>query len=104
MGGIWAQVSLRHEYDDTATGKRSPFRIDELKPIQVATFDLAEYQSGRREFTADEWIDFLIRSVGLEPSYFERRLKLLFLTRLLRRSRGPPEDAEGSGHDAEDLL
>src|SRR4051794_41012673 len=50
MGGIWAQVSLRHEYDETASGKRSPFRIDELKPIQVATFDLAEYQAGRREF------------------------------------------------------
>src|SRR5437867_507989 len=83
VGGIWAQVTLHHEYDDTATGKRSPFWIDELKPIQVASFDLAEYQAGRHEFTADEWIDLLIRSIGMEPSYFDRRLKLLFLARLI---------------------
>src|SRR5881275_3252004 len=48
VGGIWAQVSLRHEFDESATGKRSPFRIEELKPIQVATFDLADYQRGRQ--------------------------------------------------------
>lgn len=83
MGGIWAQVDIRHEYDDTATGKRSPFWIDSIKPIQLATFDLDEYRQCRREFTADEWIDLLIRSIGLEPAHFDRRLKLLFLTRLI---------------------
>jgi ATP-dependent Lon protease len=83
MGGIWAQVSLRHEYDETATGKRSPFWIDDLKPIQVASFSLEEYQAGRREFATEEWIDFLTRSVGLEPAHFDRRLKLLLLIRLI---------------------
>ena len=37
MGGIWAQVDIRHQYDEEATGKRSPFWIDGLKPIQLAT-------------------------------------------------------------------
>ena len=83
MGGIWAQIDIRHQYDEEATGKRSPFWIDGLKPIQLATFDLDEYRECRRQFTTDEWIDLLIRSVGLEPSHFERRLKLLFLIRLL---------------------
>ena len=83
MGGIWAQVSLSHIYDEEAKGKKSPFRIDDLKPIQVATFDLEEYQAGRRAFTTDEWIDLLIRSMGMEPTHFDRRLKLLFLTRLI---------------------
>lgn len=83
MGGIWAQVDLRHEYDEEARGKRSPFWIDSLKPIQLASFDLEEYRRGRREFSTDEWIDLLIRSIGMEPSYFDRRLKLLFLTRLI---------------------
>jgi ATP-dependent Lon protease len=83
MGGIWAQVDLRHQYDEEARGKRSPFWIDELKPIQVATFDLEEYQDCRRQFTSDEWIDLLFRSIGLEPYSFDRRLKLLFLVRLL---------------------
>ncbi|MGA2704319.1 MAG: protease Lon-related BREX system protein BrxL [Isosphaeraceae bacterium] len=83
MGGIWAQIDIRHQYDEEATGKRSPFWIDELKPIQLATFDLDEYRECRRQFSSDEWIDLLIRSVGLEPTHFERRLKLLFLMRLL---------------------
>ena len=55
-----------------------------LKPIQLAAFDLPEeYREGRRQFTSDEWIDLLTRSVGLEPSHFDRRLKLLALIRLL---------------------
>ena len=63
MGGIWAQIEIRHQYDEEATGKRSPFWIDGLKPIQLATFDLDEYRKCRRQFTTDEWIDLLIRSV-----------------------------------------
>jgi len=83
MGGIWAQVEIRHDYDEEAKGKRSPFWIDSMKPIQLASFDLEEYRNGRREFTTDEWIDLLVRSIGLEPSHFDRRLKLLFLSRLI---------------------
>ncbi len=83
MGGIWAQVDIRHEYDEEVRGRRSPFWIDSLKPIQLATFDLEEYRQGRRQFTADEWIDLLTRSIGLEPAHFDRRLKLLFLVRLI---------------------
>jgi len=83
MGGIWAQADIRHQYDDEATGKRSPFWIDSLQPIQIATFDLSEYRECRQRFTTEEWIDLLLRSIGLEPSHFERRVKLLFLMRLL---------------------
>jgi ATP-dependent Lon protease len=83
MGGIWAQVDIRHEFDEEARGKRSPFWIDEMQPIQLASFDLEEYRQCRRQFTTDEWIDLLIRSVGLEPSHFDCRLKLLFLIRLI---------------------
>lgn len=83
MGGIWAQIDIRHQYDEEVKGKRSPFWIDGLKPIQIATFDLNEFFENRKAFTADEWIDFLLRTVGLEPSHFSRRLKLLFLIRLI---------------------
>jgi ATP-dependent Lon protease len=83
MGGIWAQVDIRHSFDEEQKGKRSPFWIDSLKPIQVATFDLEEYRTGRRQFTTDEWIDLLLRTIGLEPSYFNRRQKLHYLARLI---------------------
>src|SRR5215211_1527337 len=83
MGGIWAQVDLKHQYDEEATGKRSPFWIEGLKPIQLATFDLEEYRESRRQFTANEWIDLLLRTIGLEPSHFSRRQKLHYLARLI---------------------
>ena len=83
MGGVWAQMEIRHEYDEEARGTRSPFWIETLTPIQLANFNLEDYRQGRARFTSDEWVDLLIRSIGLEPSQFNRRLKLLILVRLI---------------------
>lgn len=81
-GGIWALVDVEFRPNEDGA-KGSPFHIVELKPIQLARFDFEEYSSGRKEFSTDEWIDALLRSVGLEPTRFDRRLKLLLLARLL---------------------
>jgi ATP-dependent Lon protease len=81
-GGIWAiiDVEFRPLDDDT---KGSPFHIADLRPIQLARFDLDEYAEGRRQFSREEWIDLLLRSVGLESARMEKRLKLLLLTRFV---------------------
>lgn len=81
-GGIWAQIDMRFAYDEEGKGK-NPFWIEKLTPIQIAAFDLAEYQKLRSEFTTDEWIDLMLRSMGYEPAEMSKRLKLLFLTRLI---------------------
>jgi len=73
---------MRFEYDEEARGK-NPFWIEKLTPIQIAAFDLAEYQELRKQFTTDEWIDLMLRSMGYEPAEMTRRLKMLFLTRLI---------------------
>ena len=81
-GGIWAIVDI--EFVPPENGKKdSPFHISELHPIQLARFDLDEYIAGRKEFTRDEWLDALLRTVGLEPEGMETRLKLLLTTRLI---------------------
>ncbi len=82
MGGIWAQVDVRFEYNEETKGK-DPFWIEKLTPIQIATFDLDEYRQLRREFTTDEWIDLILRSMGYEPAAMPHRLKLLLLVRLV---------------------
>lgn len=81
-GGIWAQIDMRFEYDEESRGK-NPFWIEKLTPIQLATFDLEKYRNLRSAFTTQEWIDFMIRSMGYEPSTMDERLKLLFLIRLI---------------------
>lgn len=83
MGGVWAEVEIRYQYDEEAKGKKSPFWIEKMTPIQLASFDSKAYLTGRRLFSSEEWVDALVRGVGLEPSHFSRRLKLLFLLRLI---------------------
>ena len=72
MGGVWAQLDLRFQSDEEEGGK-NPFWIDKLTPIQIATFGLDEYRNVRREFTTDEWIDLMLRSMGYEPEGIDRK-------------------------------
>ena len=81
-GGIWAIVDVEYRPNEES-GKGSPFHISDLKPIQLARFDFEEYCTGRSKFTTDEWIDLLLRSLGLEPIRFDKRLKLLLLSRFI---------------------
>lgn len=81
VGGIWCIVTLAYEYEE---GQRdSPFILKELKPIQMPNMDLNELFEGRRSFTANQWIDLMIRSTGLEPTQFDERTKWHLLTRLI---------------------
>jgi ATP-dependent Lon protease len=78
-GGIWAEITLAYnevDEDDYA------FYIEDLRPIQLSRFNFEGYQEGRRAFTRDEWLDIVLRSVGLEPSKLSHRLKLHFVARL----------------------
>jgi len=83
MGGIWAEMHIQHIYDEESKKMRSPFWIIDMKPIQLASFDFEEYKQSRQSFSNTEWIDLLITSMGMDPSHFDRRLKLLFLARLI---------------------
>lgn len=85
QGGVWAEVTLR--YDDTFVfkGQNRPFFIERLRPIQVSNLSIAGYREARAQFSRDEWVTLLLRSLGLEPThpYFTPRRKLLYLARLL---------------------
>jgi ATP-dependent Lon protease len=82
-GGIWAQIDMKYQFDDEQAGVRSPFWIEKLTPIQLASYDHDAYKKGRQFFTTDEWKDLLLRSIGMEPVGLDKRLKLLFLSRLI---------------------
>ncbi len=80
QGGLWAEVTLAYneiEDDDYA------FYIEDLRPIQLSRFDFERYCEGRNEFSRNEWLDAVLRSVGLEPSKLSHRLKLHFIARLM---------------------
>jgi ATP-dependent Lon protease len=85
MGGIWAIVDLVYDPEFQERGITRPFAIQRLKPIQYATTDSSDLIAGRPHFTTEEWLDVLLRSIGLEPTHpdFTDRKKLLHLLRLI---------------------
>jgi len=80
-GGIWSIITMEYFYEEGQRG--SPFLVRELKPIQMPNMDMDELFEGRRHFTEDQWIDVLIRSTGLEPTQFEKRVKWHLLARMI---------------------
>ena len=82
-GGIWCIVQLEYEYDDEGRGNGNPVRIRKLTPIQMPHVDLDELKNGRKAFTKDEWLDVLMRSIGMEPDELTYREKWLLLTRMV---------------------
>ncbi len=79
-GGIWAEVTLA--YNDLEQDNYA-FLVEDLRPIQLSRFDFDGYGEGRKEFSRDEWLDVILRSVGLEPSKLkQQRLKYHYVARL----------------------
>ena len=81
-GGIWCIVQLEYEYNEEEKHD-SPIKIRKLTPIQMPHVDIDELKAGRKAFTKDEWMDVLLRSIGMEPDSLNPREKWLLLTRMI---------------------
>lgn len=82
-GGIWCIVQLDYEYNEEDKKNGYPIQIHKLTPIQMPHVDIDELKSGRKAFTKDEWIDILLRSIGMEPNKLSYREKWLLITRMI---------------------
>ena len=78
-GGLWCEVTVAYNQveDDDYT-----FYIEELRPIQISRFSFEDYCECRSEFTRDEWLSIVLRTLGLEPNELTQRQKFHFLARL----------------------
>ncbi len=79
--GIWCLCMLVYAY----SGEKNevPWRLHRLMPVQMSHDDREHYLAVRERFTAGEWIDLLMQSVGFNPSLFSDRAKLLHLVRMI---------------------
>lgn len=78
--GVWCIVTIGYVQGDDV---KIRWEIQALKPIQISNIDLQDYIDQRKKFNTDEWIDFLIHTVGLNPDKMNRREKFITLARLL---------------------
>ena len=80
VGGIWSIIKIKYDFEEN---KRMPFVIESLNPIQLPNMDIEGLFEGRKHFTKDEWMDILIRSMGIEPSQLKQNQKWHFLERIV---------------------
>ncbi len=81
VGGVWCITDLAYQVAEDP--KASPWQIEALKPIQVASVNHEDFLRARCQFTTEEWMDSLMQSLGFNPEMFGRRAKLLTLIRLI---------------------
>lgn len=78
--GVWCIVTIGYI---TGEAIKVRWEIQMLKPIQISNIDLREYIEQRQNFTTEEWLDFMMHTVGLNPDVMNRREKFITLARLL---------------------
>lgn len=74
-GGIWCIVQLDYEYVEEEKKNGMPVQIRKLTPIQMPHVEIEELKEGRKQFTEDEWLDIMMRSIGMEPDELTEREK-----------------------------
>ena len=83
-GGFYAEISLSYDASIAQESKGRPFGVDSLRPIQLSKRDVLDVvETARKEFSTDEWKDFLLRSIGVEPIGMGERQKNAFLLRMV---------------------
>lgn len=80
-GGIWCILTLEYWFDENS--KDSPFKVVELKPIQMPETDISDFITHRQDFTLEEWIDIICRSVGMEPVNLNEKTKWHLVARMI---------------------
>lgn len=80
VGGIWCITKISYFHDEEERNNL-PFVVNDIKPIQMPNMDLSEIFEGRKQFSKDEWIDTLCRSMGMEPDHLDYRQKWHFIER-----------------------
>ena len=80
--GLWGVGKLYYvpKNDDNPRGQ---IWMREFRPFQLANMDLEYFRECRKSFSTQEWIDFLISSMGFNYKLYSDRQKILLVCRLI---------------------
>ena len=83
-GGFYAEVDLSYDAVISQEKNGRPFSVAALRPIQLSKRDVLDaLYAGRKKFSTAEWKNFLLRSVGLEPTAMTERNRDAMLLRMV---------------------
>lgn len=90
LSGLWGIGTLEYRpelLENPLTGRNNthftPLVLVDFAPFQVYNIDPKIFIEGRSKFTTEEWINFLIKSIGLNPDVYSKRQKILLLFRIV---------------------
>jgi ATP-dependent Lon protease len=83
-GGFYAELGVTFDVAIAQEAKGRPFGIASLREIQLSKRDVLDtLAKARQAFTTEEWKDFLLRSIGIEPGGLSARQKNALLLRMV---------------------
>ena len=83
-GGFYAEVELAYDGSETQGVGGMPFSVVGLKEVQVSNRSCLEtLAEAKKNFTTEEWKNFLLRSIGIESSALTERQKNAYLLRMV---------------------
>ena len=83
-GGFYAELEIAYDPTIAQEANGRPFGIETLREIQLSKREvLPTLYRGREAFASEEWKDFLIRSVGMEPAKLTPRARDMVLLRMV---------------------
>jgi ATP-dependent Lon protease len=83
-GGFYAEIDLEYDAAIALEKNGRPFNVGALRPIQMSKRTaLDDMARGRLGFTTEQWIAFLLRSVGFEPDQLSDRARTALLLRMV---------------------
>lgn len=83
-GGFFAEIELEYDASIAQENNGRPFGIGSIRPIQLSQRNVLDVlYKGREHYTLEEWKDFLIRSVGMEPSVMTEKAKHVLFVRMI---------------------
>lgn len=83
-GGFYAEISLNYDAAIAQESKGRPFGVESLREIQLSKRDILDILAeARKAFTTDEWKEFLLRSIGVEPVGLSQRQRDALMLRMV---------------------
>jgi ATP-dependent Lon protease len=83
-GGFYAEIELEFDKFIAEESGGKPWGVVNIRPIQLSQRNVLEVLfKGRENFSLEEWKDFLLRSVGIEPSRLTEKAKNVMFVRMI---------------------
>jgi ATP-dependent Lon protease len=94
VNGMWGLITLKRSDPIEVFGRSIAAVVTDFYSFQSPATDPRILEEARQYFTLDEWVEALMNTIGLDPSVYSPRQRLVLLSRLVPLVEGNVSMAE----------